>query len=86
MADRRQEINQNLEFFLGELPKMLPTQRGKFVLLRHKKIVGYYETVVDAVNAANTIYPDKIFSVQQVTDSAADAGFYSHAMPLGTPQ
>ena len=86
MSDRRQEINDNLAFFLREVPKLLPTYRDKFALLRHKKIIGYYETVVDAVSAASSLYPDEIFSIQQVTDTAADAGFYSHAMPVGTPQ
>ena len=84
MGDRRKEISGNLEFFLRELPNLLPLHRDKFALLRHQKIVGYYETVTDAVSAANTLYPDEIFSVQQVTDTAADAGFYSHALPLGT--
>jgi hypothetical protein len=84
MADRRQEIADNLDIFLRELPNLLPTHRDKFALLRHKKIVGYYETVTDAVTAANHEYPDQIYSVQQVTDTAADAGYYSHAVPLGT--
>src|ERR1700722_3234995 len=84
MGDRRKEITDNLEVFLRELPNLLPMHRDKFALLRHKKIVGYYETVTDAVSAANTLYPDQIYSVQQVTNTAADAGFYSHAVPLGT--
>jgi hypothetical protein len=85
MSDRRQEIDDNLEFFLRELPRLLPTHHEKFALLRHKQIIDYYETVVDAVNAANRLYPDRIFSIQQVTDAAADAGFYSHAVPMGPP-
>jgi hypothetical protein len=85
MNDRRNEIKQNLEYFLRELPSLLSTHHGKFALLRDKKIVGVYETAMDAVSAANSMYPDGIFSVQQITDVAADAGFYSHAMPLGTP-
>jgi hypothetical protein len=84
MTDRRKEIKENFEFFQHELSKLLPAYRDKFALLRHKKIVGYYETVSDAVGAANSLYSDHIYSVQQVTDAAADAGFYSHAMPLGT--
>lgn len=86
MSDRREEIEENLKIFLKELPKLLPTYRGKFALLRHKKIIGFYDTVADAVSAAITLYPDKIFSVQQVTDTAFDAGFYSYAMPLGSTQ
>jgi hypothetical protein len=85
MIDRRQEIAENFEVFQRELAKLLPLHRDKFALLRHKKIIGYYETVADAVSAANSLYPDHIYSVQQVTDTATDAGFYSHAVPVGTP-
>jgi len=84
--DRRREIEENLEIFLRELPHLLAAHRNQFALLRHKQIVGYYETVTDAVSAANSLFSDRIYSVQQVTDTASDAGFYSHAMPLGTPQ
>jgi hypothetical protein len=85
MRDRRQEIDDNLSMFLKELPRLLPLYKGKFALLRHKQIVAFYDTVSDAVSAANSICPDEIFSIQEVTDMAADAGFYSHALPLGTP-
>jgi hypothetical protein len=81
--DRRAEIDRNLEFFLRELPSLLPAYRGKFALLRHASMVGYYDTVQDAVSAANALYPDQIYSIQQVTDSATDLGYYSHAVRLG---
>jgi hypothetical protein len=82
-TNRRAEIDRNLEFFLRELPSLLPMFRGKFALLRHASIVGYYDTVQDAVSAANALYADGIYSIQQVTDSAIDLGYYSHAMRLG---
>ncbi len=86
MADRRQEINDNLASFLQELPKLLPAYRGKFALLHHKRIIGFYDTVADAVNAAEALYHDKIFSIQEVTDRPFDSGFFSHALPLGKTQ
>jgi hypothetical protein len=81
--DRRTEIDRNLSYFLRELPDLLKTYRGKFALLRHESIVNYYDTVQDAVNAANALYPDRVYSIQQVTDSATDLGYYSHAVRLG---
>lgn len=83
MTDRQSEIDQNLDYFLSQLPKLLPQYRGKFAVLRHQKIVGYYDTISDAMSAGNSQYPDRIFSVQQVTDVSNDLGFYSHAMPVG---
>src|SRR5215475_1844213 len=86
MTTRQQEIDTNLQFFLAELPRLLATYRGKFALLRHSRIEGFYDTVADAVWTGNKLYDDRIFSVQQVTDTGTDLGFYSHAVRLGRPQ
>jgi hypothetical protein len=85
-SDRQKEIDQNHEFFLKELPQIPPEYNGKYALLRHQTIVSYYDTVSDAVSAGNQSYLDKIFSVQQVTQSVTDLGYYSHAVPLGDTQ
>ena len=85
-SDRQKEIDENLKYFLKELPQILPAYNGKYALLRHKQIVGYYDTVADAVSAGNQSYSDKLFSVQQVTQSATDLGYYSYAVPLGVAQ
>jgi hypothetical protein len=83
---RQTEIDENLDFFVKELPKIAPTHFGKFALIRQKAIAGYFDTVVDAVGTGNKLYPDKLFSVQQVTDVPVDLGFFSHASRLGKPQ
>ncbi len=80
---RQTEIDQNLEFFLKELPK-LSARQGKFALSRHQKIEHFFETPMDALNAGNALYPDGIFSIQQVTDVATDLGYYSHAVSVVT--
>lgn len=85
-SDRKSEIERNLAFFLGELPSLQSAHAGKFALLRHQRIEGYYDTVADALRAGNAQFADKIFSIQQVTSSAADLGFYSHAMRVGAAQ
>jgi hypothetical protein len=85
-VDRQKEIDQNLEFFLRELPKILADHNGKYALLRHQKIIAYYDTVSDAVSAGNQLYSDRLFSVQQVTQSGTDLGYFSYAVPLGATQ
>jgi hypothetical protein len=82
-VDRQTEIDQNLEFFLREMPNLPAAAAGKFALLRHQKIIDYYDTILDALKVGNAQYEDKIFSVQQVTTHIADLGFYSHAVPVG---
>jgi hypothetical protein len=84
--DARQiEVDQNLEFFLREMPK-LSAQRGKYALIRHQQIIDFFQTPMDALTAGNTAYPDKLFSIQQVTDAVTDLGYYSHAVPVGAAQ
>jgi len=82
-ANRQDEIDQNLAFFLAQLPGLPAAANGKFALLRHQTIVEYYDTIVDALKVANATYPDRLFSIQQVTEAATDLGYYSHAVPLG---
>ena len=40
-----------------------------------------FDTARDAYLAGQKLYPDALFSVQEVTDTPADLGFFSHAMP-----
>jgi hypothetical protein len=78
---RKQEIEQNLAFFLKELPTLLATHRGKFALLRHQQIINYFDTPQDAVTAAKQ-YDDQLYSIQQVTDTAVNLGYFSYAVRL----
>jgi hypothetical protein len=81
---KQEEVDRNFEFFQAELPKLLQTHQGKFALIHDRKIVGFYDTALDAYTSGNQLYPDGRFSIQQVTETAADLGFYSHAMHLGS--
>jgi hypothetical protein len=83
MVDRQEEIDRNLEFFLNELPALPAGLGGKYALLRHQVIVDYYDTMLDALQAANSLYPDRMFSIQEVTSKAVDLGIFSHAVHLG---
>jgi len=84
--NRQDEVDRNLEYFLSELPKLSQSHLGKFALLRHRTITDFFSTPVDAVKAGKSLYPDGIFSVQQVTDVPIDLGFFSHAGDNGSPQ
>jgi hypothetical protein len=75
----QQEVDKNFEAFQKELPK-LSAHQGKFALMRHGKIINFYDTLADAVSTGNSVYDDKIFSVQRVTSAPTDLGFLSHAM------
>jgi hypothetical protein len=82
--NRQKEVDDNLKAFLAELPKIPQENRGRFALLRHGKIVGYYDTPVDAASAGNLTYSDRMFSIQQVTEVPVDLGYYSHGRNVGS--
>jgi hypothetical protein len=80
---KQEEVDRNFEFFQTQLPALLQTHRGRFALLHDRKILGFYDTALDAYTSGNQLFADGLFSIQQVTEGAADLGFYSHAMHLG---
>ena len=80
--NRQQEVDQNFEFFKTRLPELLQTHKGKYALIRHQEIIGFYDTIIDAQTTGARFYQDGLFSVQQVNDVPIDLGFYSHAVPL----
>ena len=80
---KMREIQSNLEFFRSKLPELMRTHREKFALIRHREIIGMFDTALDAQIAGNRLYSDNIYSVQKVTEAAIDLGFFSHAMHMG---
>lgn len=74
------EVDQNFEEFEKLLPNILPQHRGKFALMRDGKITGYFSSAADARSAADLAFKDGLFSIQHVTDSSINLGFYTDAM------
>jgi hypothetical protein len=83
--ERQEEVDRNFEEFQKELPRLLPNKRGQFALMKNRRITGFYDTVRDAQTAAGQLYPDGLYSIQQITDAIGDLGFFSHAMHLVAP-
>ncbi|HEY4114700.1 MAG TPA: hypothetical protein VGM17_11640 [Rhizomicrobium sp.] len=85
-ANRRElqkEIDGNLEAFQGHLGNLLDMHRGKYALLRHREVVGLYDTASDAQTAGRQLYGDELFSIQKVSDEPLKLGIFSHAVHLG---
>jgi hypothetical protein len=74
------EIDRNLASFLELLPGILAGHAGQYALMRATGIVGYYPTAMDAQMAGNQMFPDRVFSIQQVTDTAEELGSWWHAL------
>jgi hypothetical protein len=73
------EVDQNYDFFQRNLSSYLEAQSGRFALVRHKKVVGFYDDPGDAAREGKKRFNDDIFSIQEVTDAPIDLGLYSYA-------
>jgi hypothetical protein len=76
----REQVDRNYEAFMAMLPSILPLHEGKYALMKDGAAVGFYSTLDDAYMTANQFYKDQPFSVQRVTDTPVDLGFFSHAV------
>ncbi|MGH7068952.1 MAG: hypothetical protein ACREFO_02920 [Acetobacteraceae bacterium] len=81
-SNNQEEVDRNYEAFLKILPSILRANRNKYALMKDEKILGYYGTAADARVAADTFIADGRFSIQEVTDSSVDLGFYTDAVPV----
>ena len=78
MTDPRQEqIERNYEEFLKKLPELLVSHLGKFALMRNGEIIQYFDGMGDAAIAGSALYPDGLFSVQEITDNSVNLGYFS---------
>ena len=77
---KREEVRKNYEAFMRQLPELLAAHKGKFALMHSGVIVEYFDTPGDAHRAGQKLFTDGLFSIQEVTDSPVDLGFFSHAL------
>lgn len=79
-SEKQNAVDRNYEAFKGLLPDMLKEHPGKFVVMRDGEVIETFDTVRDAVVFGTKTYDDGLFSVQEITDTAVDLGFFSHAL------
>jgi hypothetical protein len=82
----QREIDDNLAFFETKVDDLIHDHRDRYALLRHKKVIGIYDTLRDAKVAGDNQFTDGIFSIQKITKKSVDLGVFSHAMHLGDTQ
>ncbi len=76
----QQEVDQNYEAFQKVLPGLMRQSPGKWALLHNKEVEAVFDTAMDACTAGEKLYPDKLFSVQEISEQIVDLGWYSHAV------
>jgi len=75
---QRVEVDRNYDAFMRVLGSILGDHRDQLALMRDGEIVGYFDKPREALRAAAELFPDGIFSIQEVTDEPIDLGFWSH--------
>lgn len=76
----QREVDTNYEAFRKLLPDLLSREAERWALLRHGECVDFYDTLRDAHTAGSALYEDGLFSVQQVSPTVVDLGWFSRAM------
>ena len=75
---QKQQVDLNYDAFVRLLGSIIEEHRDQLALMRDGKIVGYFDKPGDANRAGVEMFPDDIFSIQEVTDEPIDLGFWSH--------
>jgi hypothetical protein len=83
---QQEEVDKNWEAFQATLPSIIGQYRDKYALMKNQEILGYYSSPQDAKSAADSFIPDGVYSIQQVTEIAANMGFFNYAIPVNTLQ
>lgn len=79
MEARERALTENYAAFERMLPKLLPTDAGKFALLYDRKLIGVFDSAAEAHSVGRTRFDDGLFSVQKVKEGTINLGFFSYA-------
>lgn len=81
MDDRAQllEVDRNYDFFQRNVSTFLVDHADEYALLRDAAVVGFFKSIRAAGDAADDLFADGIYSIQEVTIEPIDLGIFSHA-------
>ncbi len=73
----RVEVDRNYDFFQRNLARILADHSGQYALIKSAAIVEFHQGPGEAYRAGLTKFPDRIFSIQKVTEEMDDLGMMS---------
>ena len=73
----RAEIDRNFVEFTKNIDTYMARHQNKYALMRDGRVESFFLTWQDAYNTGNLLFKDKLFSVQRVTKTPVDLGFFS---------
>ncbi|MDX2143687.1 MAG: hypothetical protein SFV19_10055 [Rhodospirillaceae bacterium] len=83
IQEHEAEVDRNFDYFQGVVASLMAEHAGQHALLRHQQVDSFYDTSVAALIEGYKKFPDGLFSIQKVTVTPIDLGFYSHVGSLG---
>ena len=79
MGANQETIDKNYAAFERALPEIMQQHAGRFALMRNAEIIAFYDTARDAITAGEHLYEDGEFSIQEVTMTPVNLGYFSYA-------
>ena len=76
----QEEVDRNYEVFTEMLPGLLQTHAGGWGLFHRAELIEIFDTYRDARTAANRLYPEDHYSIQEITADPIDLGIFSRAI------
>jgi hypothetical protein len=80
-SDMAMPLQKELSTFARELPNLLPTQRGKFVLIHGHRVDSTWSSLDEALEAGYDRFGLKAFLVQEITDQEESLFFSRNVTP-----
>ena len=82
-TEKRTALEKNFQAMSEKMDQYMSIYANKYALMRDGKVVEFYSSWEDAFKTGSLLYNDDLFSVQQVTKTPVDLGFFSHAVHSG---
>ena len=71
------EVERNYDYFQRHLNEYLPEQFGRYALLRHCEVVGFFDDAREAEERGER-FRDSVYSIQLVDPAPVNLGLYSN--------
>ena len=78
---QQEEVDRNYKAFKKMLSELIESDAGRFALMQNGELVACFDTNRDAQQAGNML-ESKLFSIQKITSTPVDLGYFSHARIL----
>ena len=73
------QVDRNYDVFKKNLKRHMRSHRNSYALMRDGVVVKFCKTYESAWNTGNKKFEDGLFSIQKVTDTPMDMGYFSLA-------